>query len=1497
MSTRPPRKKKTIASMKHAVKKKTINKAMSMMDKSVGHGHRHRGTSSSMSGGVASNLMGGCGPAASNRNHVLGGRGGVATNAFLREISEEGGGSYVGANPSFDHPHPPPHHHRPSSSSSYHDHHFSPHAGRHDQGGGDWSHRGDDDHAVAAVNPHDAWAVGRLVCRVLPGLLVDPRSIGGSASSDDAKKDAANNAANVNLLLPTSSTPRTPRRRRMRASIGFHRPGARGGGGKDEEVDETTRALTNECLLSLRVGRFSVEGGTSSNAGGFPKIKAKNKLRYVCVVRSTNRVLANFRETDKEEEEAPKNEDDADPSAEDENKDDGDVYDAMYTEYNSTELTTATTNANVANADEEERRRTEGESSARWFKRATYNTRPDKDETSSFPHLICLAIHADGTSPDVRKAVDLSTLVSVTTVAGGGGGGGGLQDRGHGGARRSSDVSYSSHQNSHHHSSSDLTVRLRFRNGETVDVSTDLTRGGRVPAVAAADGVRRERLLWSLLQIHSILCASVVERHVTAFGRSQAATLPPVATPDVDRAELQYLSTLHGFLSDAPVLCALLERERRRDHDEAEEETSRRRRGVGGEGGETGATTATDRATDDPDKTAEGGDPSSDAAADSSDVNGVAYDMMMGNYSSAHATRRLFRDAREERDAAEVLNAAAAHVVGGGVGATDPSAAADALTELLRGRMRDLEAETCRRLIAWEDEKRRNDHADDDDEAEPEGASGADALAVVKTTKPDSSSSVDALSLVRLFSTLERLDRELADMETWLEGRALAIRPLTDDCREIEEENRQLEQHCRSYDALGQEMTRLLEGLRISDRLQKVLDDPVHALPFVSAAANEDPVHGNAVSAGVDLLHEAGTALAEVLQRAERGGGRHLRAIRERAAALATTRTMFCEALSMIAVRIMETLATDIVERTGSLEKDDAHGVVVRKIKDTQRRFQASFLVYKRLLEVVAVLRPENLAAIRKGYADLVQEGILSKKRMKTYFHSLPMKSCTGITSVSLNLKDYAPCSLKSSHGGGSTSSKKSGADNGGPDHLLTASLKPVNSRDIEMVLSEMMPLITREAFFTSAMFGSVDKNADSARKKRNFEAARRSVDHSTAWFRYYVARVLGITTEAVGGQSMDGDPMLSLVGSIRLAETMENYLDRQKKGGDHALSLAYARATIMDFKRGVETQWVSWVEDEIKWIRRNEGVPLNGKRAGVFASFLRFPSYLDHVLLCFSDDRRSDKSSSAKHNVPRLTKMKTISHYLQKMAGALFASLNECSTRDTTDQQYAASVMNMENTYFFTQSIKNRGAEIGALFARQVTAAHSICKDNMDSYLGWMIKREFKQLHSLFSSISSIRKEVGDADVPIHVPRSTFVGTLRKESNRDVMTEKITTIYARMEKHLSEAGRLLPVAWKALVKVLYEWFGRWEKLSTKCYSHVLSPSAIDMVRIAKNAGGPSVRRPQGSSGGGGKGSGGSDSHNGKDGGSHNHHNHGSNGSRFRTNNMSAAAENELGSW
>lgn len=58
------------------------------------------------------------------------------------------------------------------------------------------------------------------------------------------------------------------------------------------------------------------------------------------------------------------------------------------------------------------------------------------------------------------------------------------------------------------------------------------------------------------------------------------------------------------------------------------------------------------------------------------------------------------------------------------------------------------------------------------------------------------------------------------------------------------------------------------------------------------------------------------------------------------------------------------------------------------------------------------------------------------------------------------------------------------------------------------------------------------------------------------------------------------------------------------------------------------------------------------------------------------------------------------------------------------------------------------------------------------------------------------------------------------------------------MHVNVLKAYHLPPMAWNALVKVLYESFGRWEKLTTTCYKFIIEPSAIDVVSLAKAASG-----------------------------------------------------------
>lgn len=97
---------------------------------------------------------------------------------------------------------------------------------------------------------------------------------------------------------------------------------------------------------------------------------------------------------------------------------------------------------------------------------------------------------------------------------------------------------------------------------------------------------------------------------------------------------------------------------------------------------------------------------------------------------------------------------------------------------------------------------------------------------------------------------------------------------------------------------------------------------------------------------------------------------------------------------------------------------------------------------------MIALLQPDFLESIRAGYSVLVSNGILSKKRMKTYFHSLPMRSCAGIVSVSCELKEYNNASFKAG----------SGALHSGENGFR---MRPVKSKDVEMTLNEILPLVS----------------------------------------------------------------------------------------------------------------------------------------------------------------------------------------------------------------------------------------------------------------------------------------------------------------------------------------------------------------------------------------------------------------------------------------------------
>ena len=101
-------------------------------------------------------------------------------------------------------------------------------------------------------------------------------------------------------------------------------------------------------------------------------------------------------------------------------------------------------------------------------------------------------------------------------------------------------------------------------------------------------------------------------------------------------------------------------------------------------------------------------------------------------------------------------------------------------------------------------------------------------------------------------------------------------------------------------------------------------------------------------------------------------------------------------------------------------------------------------LRYIKLIEVLSYIKTEILSAIRDASAELVVEGILSKKQMKMYFSSLPCSSSTALPTAAMDLKDYTLITLVKLF-------------NDDKDDESSSYL-PVNAQDINLALREMLP-------------------------------------------------------------------------------------------------------------------------------------------------------------------------------------------------------------------------------------------------------------------------------------------------------------------------------------------------------------------------------------------------------------------------------------------------------
>ena len=576
--------------------------------------------------------------------------------------------------------------------------------------------------------------------------------------------------------------------------------------------------VVQECLISVPCKNFEMTGERISVAAladpaGYGKHKrslgyhggtgkGRDKLRYVCLVRATNRPLLKEKSKKKSSGEPA-----VDATNEEEEPEEVDAYDAMFGDHEDNDDNDDEDEANAADAYDE-----------------------NDPEISGFPVLVCVTFSADGTNPDIKRLTPLDQLTTVQNASTG------------------------------------SVIQLVFSEGDSVTIDFALEED------TPAAGLRKERFTWSLLQIHAMLCMSVVERN--SLETTASRLLPPLNVRNLDRAELQYIATVNGFLRDSPTLCALLDRQRDVGPD-----------GGDGHGGET-----------------------------KEEMDGMAYDMMMGNFSTRVA---IFHSVEERVDAEEILNGDQFR----------HQEEAEEVSLLLQKRMHDLEAETCRRLIAWEDEKHYN-------------LIGQSSLFNTMAQRD----TVDALSLASLFTTLNTLDVELKDMEAWLEERAAVIQPLTDDCRDIEEENRQLEQQWKSYDMLGAELNRLLKGVDVARELERILKNPASALVYDESGS----INVKASERGVDKIHEAGCALKEAMDNANKAGGVHLRAVSERVEGLTATLRKFCTALAQIVVTVMEELKTEVVADSdgGKVSKSDTHSMIAKKIRDVS---------YKSLLRHVCV--------------------------------------------------------------------------------------------------------------------------------------------------------------------------------------------------------------------------------------------------------------------------------------------------------------------------------------------------------------------------------------------------------------------------------------------------------------------------------------------------------------------------------------------------------------
>ena len=705
----------------------------------------------------------------------------------------------------------------------------------------------------------------------------------------------------------------------------------------------------------------------------------------------------------------------------------------------------------------------------------------------------------------------------------------------------------------------------------------------------------------------------------------------PLLLEGVDAEDVDFLSSLHGFLVDNPALSELI--------DEAKKEA--------------------DAAS------------ASEALTVTAFATGIS-EAFVGT-PRGDGTVNLFSNEQEEVDAQEVLNSL-------------PWASTDleGLKTILNERLETLEADCCKQLIEWEERRT----------AGKGGGGGGGA----------SSRPMNA-SFVTLESALSDLDVGLEKKEKWLEEKLLSIKPLADDCREIEHENNTLEQAWRSYGALAREMNRLLNGLAIDEELEEILKDPLRRLMgYYGVSSNKkdvkielDRVDGEAIKA----VCSAGRALQAAFDRAEEGGSAHLTAVSERVESLLVMKQHFCSSLKEVLLQVfwkyseniqLGLIVVDDGGRSSTINTGNGNGNgngnvnygdaitssryrLTTTIKNRQGRFHDLVSEFRPILGTLGILNPEILATLRMEYAEAVEADVLGRKLAKEYFDSLGGDGESGSMGAGIRiaeglggggaggggiiltgLKDYSPASVKGPRGDGSPAQ---------------SSISSFGSQ-LEAALADLVPVISREGQFASSLF-----------PLSNEDVICNCVEGAMKAFEEGIRFLAGEGSfEAVS----------SLVGTLKIEEAMM----REEQG-------SFARLYLERLKEKIQKRWTDWIDRQVAWVLESQGVTTNGKRSGVLLSFARFPTLVEKVF-------RYGGGESTR---------------VQKVAHALFRSLDAVVKRSSTDKQYASDVLVLENCHFFLRTLrgKNEEVELGSLVEKAKGMFILSCK----SYIKWMIKREFK--------------------------------------------------------------------------------------------------------------------------------------------------------------------------